>query len=95
MSKFTISCAVAAAAMMICATAQAAGGVPSKIPHPIDAYKITDSANPCIMCHGDQSKIGAAKVAGTPMVMPQDHWVKGQKKADPMHNNCMMCHQKK
>ena len=60
MSKFTVSCVVAAASMMICAAAQAAGGMPSKIPHPIDAYKITDANNPCIMCHGDQSKMGAA-----------------------------------
>ena len=60
MSKFTVSCVVAAASMMICAAAQAAGGMPSKIPHPIDAYKITDA--------------------------------KGEKKADPMHNNCTMCH---
>lgn len=64
MSKFTVSCVVAAASMMICAAAQAAGGMPSKIPHPIDAYKITDANNPCIMCHGDQSKMGAAKVKG-------------------------------
>ena len=39
MSKFTVSCVVAAASMMICAAAQAAGGMPSKIPHPIDAYR--------------------------------------------------------
>ena len=50
MSKFTVSCVVAAASMMICAAAQAAGGMPSKIPHPIDAYKITDANNPCIIC---------------------------------------------
>ena len=92
MSKFTVSCVVAAASMMICAAAQAAGGMPSKIPHPIDAYKITDANNPCIMCHGDQSKMGAAKVKGQPMAMPADHWVKGEKKADAMHNNCTMCH---
>lgn len=92
MSKFTVSCVVAAASMMICAAAQAAGGMPSKIPHPIDAYKITDVNNPCVMCHGDQSKMGAAKVKGQPMAMPADHWVKGEKKADPMHNNCTMCH---
>ena len=70
MSKFTVSCVVAAASMMICAAAQAAGG----------------------MCHGDQSKMGAAKVKGQPMAMPADHWVKGEKKADAMHNNCTMCH---
>ena len=92
MSKFAVSCVVAAASMMICAAAQAAGGMPSKIPHPIDAYKITDANNPCIMCHGDQSKMGAAKVKGQPMAMPADHWVKGEKKADAMHNNCTMCH---
>ena len=44
------------------------------------------------MCHGDQSKMGAAKVKGQPMAMPADHWVKGEKKADAMHNNCTMCH---
>ncbi len=92
--KFAASLAAAAAAMMMCATVSAAG-MPPQIPHPIDAYKITDANNPCVMCHGDQSKIGQAKVAGQPSAMPADHFVKGQKKADPMHNNCTMCHQLK
>ena len=67
-------------------------GMPAMIPHAIDNFKITRENNPCIMCHGDQSKMGAAKVKGQPMAMPADHWVKGEKKADPMHNNCTMCH---
>ena len=67
-------------------------GMPAMIPHAIDNFKITRENNPCIMCHGDQSKMGAAKVKGQPMAMPADHWVKGEKKADAMHNNCTMCH---
>ena len=67
-------------------------GMPAMIPNAIDNFKITRENNPCIMCHGDQSKMGAAKVKGQPMAMPADHWVKGEKKADPMHNNCTMCH---
>ena len=38
MSKFTVSCVVAAASMMICAFALAAVCMPSKISLPIDAY---------------------------------------------------------
>ena len=67
-------------------------GMPAMIPHAINNFKITRENNPCIMCHGDQSKMGAAKVKGQPMAMPADHWVKGEKKADAMHNNCTMCH---
>ena len=67
-------------------------GMPAMIPHAIDIFKLTRENTPCIMCHGDQSKMGAAKVKGQPMAMPADHWVKGEKKADAMHNNCTMCH---
>ena len=67
-------------------------GAPAMIPHDISSMKITAGSNPCMMCHGNTEKIGAAKVKGQPMAMPADHWLKGEKKADPMHNNCMMCH---
>ena len=94
MSKFTVSCVVAAASMMICAAAQAAGGMPSKIPHPIDAYKITDANNPCIMCHGNQAKIGAAKVKGEATAMPATHWTKvdGSLVVSASRHECLQCH---
>lgn len=94
MTKFTIRGAVAAAAMTLCASAFAAG-MPPQIPHAIDAYKITPEANPCTMCHGDKTKVGAAKVAGMPKAMPADHWVKDANKPDTMHYTCTMCHQPK
>ena len=47
------------------------------------------------MCHGDKTKSGAAKVAGSPQAMPADHFAKDSNKPDAMHNTCTMCHQKK
>ena len=76
MAKFSLSAAVAAVAMSLCAGAYAAGGVPPQIPHDISAYKITPEMNPCVMCHGDKTKSGAAKVAGSPQAMPADHFAK-------------------
>ena len=95
MAKFSLSAAVTAVAMSLCAGAYAAGGVPPQIPHDISAYKITPEMNPCVMCHGDKTKSGAAKVAGSPQAMPADHFAKDSNKPDAMHNTCTMCHQKK
>ena len=51
-------------------------GMPAMIPHAIDNFKITRENNPCIMCHGNQAKIGAAKVKGEATAMPATHWTK-------------------
>ena len=45
-------------------------GMPAMIPHAINNFKITHENNPCIMCHGNQAKIGAAKVKGEATAMP-------------------------
>lgn len=51
-------------------------GMPAMIPHAINNFKITRENNPCIMCHGNQAKIGAAKVKGEATAMPATHWTK-------------------
>ena len=51
-------------------------GMPAMIPHGVGNFKITRDNNPCIMCHGNQDKIGAAKVKGVPTSMPATHWTK-------------------
>lgn len=53
------------------------------IPHAINNFKITRENNPCIMCHGNQAKIGAAKVKGEATAMPATHWTKVDGKLAP------------
>lgn len=69
-------------------------GMPAMIPHAVDNYKITRDSNPCIMCHGNQEKIGAAKVKGQATAMPATHWTKADGKlvVAPNRHECMLCH---
>lgn len=69
-------------------------GAPAMIPHAVDNFKITRDNNPCIMCHGNTDKIGAAKVKGAPTAMPATHWseVNGKLVVAPSRHECMLCH---
>lgn len=69
-------------------------GAPAMIPHAVDNFRITRDNNPCIMCHGNQSKIGAPKVKGVPTSMPATHWTKvdGKLVTAPSRHECMLCH---
>lgn len=69
-------------------------GAPAVIPHGIEAFKITPDSNPCMFCHGDAKKIGAAKQAGQATAMPQTHWtkVKGKLVMQPSRYECGLCH---
>lgn len=69
-------------------------GAPAMIPHAIDNFVITRDNNPCLMCHGNQAKIGAAKVKGTPTAMPATHWAKvdGKLVTSPSRHQCTLCH---
>lgn len=69
-------------------------GMPAMIPHGVGNFKITRDNNPCIMCHGNQDKIGAAKVKGVPTSMPATHWTKvdGKLVTAAARHECMLCH---
>lgn len=69
-------------------------GMPAMIPHAIDNFKITRENNPCIMCHGNQAKIGAAKVKGEATAMPATHWTKvdGKLAVSASRHECLLCH---
>lgn len=69
-------------------------GMPAMIPHAINNFKITRENNPCIMCHGNQAKIGAAKVKGEATAMPATHWTKvdGELAVSASRHECLLCH---
>lgn len=69
-------------------------GMPAMIPHGVGNFKITRDNNPCIMCHGNQDKIGAAKVKDVPTSMPATHWTKvdGKLVTAAARHECMLCH---
>lgn len=69
-------------------------GMPAMIPHGVGNFMITRDNNPCIMCHGNQDKIGAAKVKGVPTSMPATHWTKvdGKLVTAAARHECMLCH---
>lgn len=69
-------------------------GMPAMIPHDVSSMKITPESNPCLMCHGNTEKIGAAKVKGAPTSMPQSHWAKvdGKLVMSPARHECTLCH---
>ena len=69
-------------------------GMPAMIPHDVKNYRITKDSNPCMMCHADTAKIGAKKVKGEPVAMPETHWttVDGKKVMHPSRYECLLCH---
>ncbi len=69
-------------------------GAPAMIPHDVSTMKITPESNPCMMCHGNTDKIGAAKVKGQATSMPATHWTKvdGKLVMAPSRHECTLCH---
>ena len=69
-------------------------GMPAMIPHDVKNFRITKDSNPCMMCHADTAKIGAKKVKGEPVAMPETHWttVDGKKVMHPSRYECLLCH---
>ena len=69
-------------------------GMPAMIPHDVKNFRITKNSNPCMMCHADTAKIGAKKVKGEPVAMPETHWttVDGKKVMHPSRYECLLCH---
>ena len=63
-------------------------------PKAYNNFKITRENNPCIMCHGNQAKIGAAKVKGEATAMPATHWTKvdGKLAVSASRHECLLCH---
>ena len=66
-------------------------GMPAMIPHDVKNFRITKDSNPCMMCHADTAKIGAKKVKGEPVAMPETHWttVDGKKVMHPSRYECL------
>ena len=69
-------------------------GAPAMIPHDISSMKITAGSNPCMMCHGNTEKIGAAKVKGQPTSMHATHRKKidGKLVMQATRHECTLCH---
>lgn len=69
-------------------------GAPAMVPHSVENYKISPNANPCMMCHGNKSRIDAPKTKGMPTSMPSTHWTKvdGNVIMHPSRHECTLCH---